>query len=71
MGITSGRRDARGLTFAVVIPARVLQPGVQERGNQTWRIALCGYGMVFAPRHHVHLLCVASLAHLRCAHRLG
>jgi hypothetical protein len=25
-GITSGRRDARSLTFSVVIPARVLQP---------------------------------------------
>jgi hypothetical protein len=24
--ITSGRRDARGLTFSVVIPARVMQP---------------------------------------------
>ena len=27
--------------------------------------------MTLAPRHRVHLLCVASLAHLRCTHRLG
>ena len=71
MGITSLGRDARGLTFSAVIPARVMQPEVSTRGKQKWRIALCGYGMTFAPRHRVHLLCVASLAHLRCAHRLG
>ena len=69
--ITSGRRDAQGLTFSVVISTRVLLPGVSTRGNQNWRIALCGYGMTLALRHRVHLLCVASLAHLRCAHRLG
>ena len=69
--ITSGRRDAQGLTFSVVIPARVLQPGVSTRGKQNWRIALCCYGMTLAQRHRVHRLCVASLAHLRCAHRLG
>jgi hypothetical protein len=50
MEITSGRRDARGLTFSVVIPARVLQPGVSTRGKQNWRIALCGYGMTLALR---------------------
>ena len=71
MGITSGRRDAQGLTFSVVIPTRVMQPGGSTRGKQNWRIALCCYGMTLAPRHRVHLLCVASLAHLRCAHRLG
>jgi hypothetical protein len=71
MEITFARRDARGLTFSVVILARVLQPGGSTRGNQKWRMALCGYGMAFAPRHQVQLLCVASLAHLRCAHRLG
>lgn len=71
MGITSLGRDARGLTFSAVIPARVMQPGVSTRGKQSWRIALCSYGMTLAPRHRVHLLCVASLAHLRCAHRLG
>jgi hypothetical protein len=71
MGITSLGRDAQGLTFSVVIPARVMQPKSSERGKQSWRIALCGYGMTFAPRHQVHLLCVASLAHLRRAHRLG
>ena len=71
MEITSARRDARSLTFSIVIPARVMQPGVSTRGKQNWRIALCGYGMTLAPRHRVHLLCVASLAHLRCAHRLG
>ena len=71
MGITSLGRDARGLTFSVVIPARVMQPRIKELGKQSWRIALCGYGMTLAPRHRVHRLCVASLAHLRCAHRLG
>jgi hypothetical protein len=71
MGITSQGRDARGLTFSAVIPARVMQPEVSTRGKQNWRIALCNYGMTFAQRHRVHLLCVASLAHLRCAHRLG
>ena len=59
-GITSGRRDARGLTFSVVIPARVLQPGVSTRGKQNWHLALCCYGMTLAPRHRVHRLCVAS-----------
>ena len=71
MGITSLGRDARGLTFSAVIPARVMQPEVSTRGKQNWRIALCCYGMTLAPRHRVHRLCVASLAHLRCAHRLG
>jgi len=71
MEITSGRRDARGLTFSVVIPARVMQPGISTRRKQNWRMALCCYGMTLALRHRVHLLCVASLAHLRCAHRLG
>ena len=69
--ITPGRRGARGLTCSVVIPARVMQPKIEERGNQKWRLALCCYRMAFAPRHRVHRLCVASLAHLRCAHRLG
>ena len=54
MEITSGRRDARGLTFSAVIPARVMQPEVSTRGKQKWRIALCGYGMTLAPRHRVH-----------------
>ena len=54
MGITSLGRDARGLTFSAVIPARVQQPGVSTRGKQNWRIALCGYGMTLAPRHRVH-----------------
>ena len=71
MGITSLGRDAQGLTFSVVIPARVMQPGGSTRGKQNWHIALCGYGMTLALRHRVHRLCVASLAHLRCAHRLG
>ena len=69
--VTSLLRDARGLTFSVVIQARVMQPGGSTRGKQNWRIALCGYGMTLAPRHRVHRLCVASLAHLRFAHRLG
>ncbi len=51
--ITSGRRDAQGLTFSVVIPARVLQPGVSTCGIQNWRIALCGDGMAFAPCHRI------------------
>jgi len=71
MGITSLGRDARGLTFSAVIPARVMQPEVSTRGKQNWRIALCCYGMTFTPRHRFHLLCVASLVHLRSAHRLG
>ncbi len=70
MGITSLGRDAQGLTFSVVIPARVLQPEVSTRGKLNWRLALCCYGMTLAQRHRVHLVCVASLAHLRCAHRL-
>jgi hypothetical protein len=41
------------------IPARVMQPEVSTRGKQNWRIALCSYGMTFAPRHHVHL-CVSN-----------
>jgi hypothetical protein len=71
MEITSLGRDARGLTFSVVIPARVMQPEVSTRGKQNWRLALCCYGMTFAPRHRVHRMCVASLAHLCNAHRLG
>ena len=70
-GITSGRRDARGLTALVVIPARVMQPGIGQDANQRWHVALCSYEMAFALRHRVHVWCVASLAHLRCAHRLG
>ena len=58
MGITSLGRDAQGLTFSAVIPARVMQPGESTRGKQNWRIALCGYGMTLAPRHRVHL-CVS------------
>jgi hypothetical protein len=54
MEITFGRRDARGLTFSVVIPARVLQPGISTRRKQKWRMALCGYGMRLALRHQVH-----------------
>ena len=53
-GITSLGRDAQGLTFSVVIPARAIQPGVSTRGKQKWCIALCGYGMTLAPRHRVH-----------------
>jgi hypothetical protein len=55
-GITSLGRDAQSLTFSVVIPARVMQPKIEERGNQNWHIALCCYGMAFAPRHRVHLV---------------
>ena len=55
MGITSGRRDARSLTFSVVIPAQVMQPGISTRGKRNGRIALCGYGMAFSLRHRVHL----------------
>ncbi len=57
--ITSGRRDAQGLTVSVVIRTRVMQPGVSTREEQNWRIALCGYGMTLAPRHQVHLVCVS------------
>jgi hypothetical protein len=52
--ITSGRRDAQGLTFSVVIPARVLQPEGSTSGNQKWHMALSCYGMTLAPRHRVH-----------------
>jgi hypothetical protein len=48
-----------------------MQPGISTRGKQEWRMTLCSYGMAFAPRHQVHLWSVASLAHLRWAHRLG
>ena len=54
--ITSGRRDARGLPFSVVIQARAMQPGVSTHGKQSGPIALCGYGMTLALRHHVQLL---------------
>ena len=52
--ITSGRRDARGLTFSLVIPTRIQQPGGSTGGTQNWRLALCGYGMTLALRHRVH-----------------
>jgi hypothetical protein len=35
--ITFRRRDAQGLAFSAVIPARVLQPEIEQRGNQNWR----------------------------------
>ncbi|MEY4808584.1 MAG: hypothetical protein RLZZ206_2973 [Cyanobacteriota bacterium] len=54
MGITFGRRDARGLTFSVVIQIRVMQPGDVMGGRQNWRIALCCYGMTLSLRHRVH-----------------
>ena len=66
--ITSGRRDARGLTFSVVIPARVMQPGISAGGTQMWHMARGGYGMAFALRH---LDDCTFQSHLRCAHRLG
>ena len=52
--ITSGRRDARGLTFSAVIQTRVMQPGGSTRGEQKWCIALCGYGLTFTQRQRVH-----------------
>jgi hypothetical protein len=70
MEITSARRDAQGLTFSLVIPTRAMQPKSEERGNQKWRMALCGYGMAFALRHRVHLVVqqpFESLAPPRCA----
>ena len=70
MEITFGRRDAQGLTFSVVISARVMQPGVSTRGKQNWRIALCGYGLTFTQRQRVHGSGFIQ-SHLRCAHRLG
>ena len=54
IGITFGRRDARGLTFSVVIQTRVMQPGEIKGGKQNWRIALCCYGMTLSLRHPVH-----------------
>ena len=54
IGITFGRRDAQGLTFSVVIQTRVMQPGDVMGGKQNWRIALCSYGMAFAPCHLIH-----------------
>ncbi len=69
MEITSGRRDARSLTFSVVIPARAMQPKIEERGNQKWRMALCPCGMAFSLRHRVHLVVqqpFESLAPPRC-----
>jgi hypothetical protein len=64
-GITSLGRDARGLTFSAVIPAQVMQPGIATRGKHKWRMALCDYGMAFAPHHRVHVGFVAFRAHLR------
>jgi hypothetical protein len=52
--ITSGRSDAQGLTFSVVIQTRVVQPEVSTHGEQKWRIALCGYGLTFTQRQRVH-----------------
>ena len=66
----AGRRDAQGLTFSVVIPARVMQPEVSTRGKQNWRIALCGYGLTFTQRKRVYLSWLVQL-HLLCVHRLG
>ena len=54
MEITFGRRNAQGLTFSVVIQTRVMQPGGSTRGEQKWRIALCGYGLTFKQRQRVH-----------------
>ena len=54
MEITSGRRDAQGLTFSVVIQTRVMQPWDVMGGKQSSRIALCGCGMAFAPCHRIH-----------------
>ena len=54
IGITFGRRDARGLTFSVVIQTRVMQPGEVKGGKHNWRIALCGCGMTLALHHRVH-----------------
>jgi hypothetical protein len=71
MGITFGKRDALGLTFSIVIMAQAREPKIEERGKENWPIALCGYGKTHALRHRVQLLCVASLLHLGCAHRLG
>jgi hypothetical protein len=69
--ITSGRRDARGLTFSVVIPARVMQPGGFNRRESelAYRSLRLRDGVRATPPRS--LSCVASLAHLRCAHRLG
>ena len=53
--ITSGRSDAQGLTFSAVIPARARQPEGSTGVDQKWLMALCGYGMAFAPRHRGHL----------------
>jgi hypothetical protein len=36
------------------ITTRVIQPKIEECGKQKWRIALCSYGVAFAPRHRVH-----------------
>jgi hypothetical protein len=52
--ITSGRRDAQGLTFSVVIQTRVMQPEDSTHGKLKWRIALCDYGLTFSQRQRVH-----------------
>jgi hypothetical protein len=70
-GITSLGRDARGLTFTVVIQARVMQPGGSTGWKQNWRMARCQHGKAFAPRHPCHVWTDAYRAHLLVAHRLG
>jgi hypothetical protein len=66
MEITSGRRDAQGLTFSVVIQARVMQPGGSTHGEQKWRIALCGYGLTFSQRQRLHWTGFIQLHLRRC-----
>ncbi len=55
MEITSGRRDARGLTFSLVIPDRVMQPGVSTHRNQKWRMTRSST-VAYTLRHRVDLV---------------
>ena len=53
--ITSLVRDARGLTSSVVIAARVMQPRGSTIAGFVVAYRSCGYGVMSAPHHRVHV----------------
>ncbi len=52
--VTSLLRDARGLASAVVIAARVMQPGGSAIATSQVAYRSCGYGVMFSLHHRVH-----------------